>query len=106
MQASFSENSRWEPVLSRIVHATPVGATTVYAKEIRARYETDLAFRIGGKVVSRSVEVGSVVRKGQLLARLDPRDMQRQGDSASAETPVADTEVACPRACRYSSRLC
>ncbi len=86
------------PVLSRIVHATPDGATTVYAGEIRARHENDLAFRIGGKVVSRDVEVGSVVRKGQLLARLDPQDVQLQGESARAQTAVADTEVTWARA--------
>ncbi len=73
VQASFAENSRWEPELSRIVHATPDGATAVYAGEIRARYDSDLALRIAGKVVPRNVEVGSVVRKGQLLARLDPK---------------------------------
>ncbi|MFN0306242.1 MAG: efflux RND transporter periplasmic adaptor subunit [Burkholderiales bacterium] len=86
------------PVLSRVVHATPDGATAVYAGEIRARHENDLAFRIGGKVVSRNVEVGSVVRKGQLLARLDPQDVQLQGESARAQTAVADTEVTWARA--------
>jgi multidrug efflux pump subunit AcrA (membrane-fusion protein) len=91
VQASISENSRWEPVLRRIIHATPDGASSVYAGEIRARYESDLAFRIGGKVMSRNVKVGSVVRKGPLLARLDPRDMQRRGDSARAQTAVADS---------------
>ncbi|MFM9884859.1 MAG: efflux RND transporter periplasmic adaptor subunit [Burkholderiales bacterium] len=86
------------PVLSRIVHATPDGAIAVYAGEIRARHENDLAFRIGGKVVSRNVEVGSIVRKGQLLARLDPQDVQLQGESARAQTAVADTEVTWARA--------
>ena len=50
-----------------------VGATadtSVFAGEVKPRFETDLAFRIGGKLVERRVDVGATVRKGQVLARL------------------------------------
>ena len=42
----------------------------------------DLAFRIGGKIVARSVDVGARVKKGQVLARLDPADVGLQAEAA------------------------
>jgi membrane fusion protein, multidrug efflux system len=47
-----------------------------YTGVVRARYESDLAFRVGGKVVSRHVELGERVRAGQPLFRLDPEDYE------------------------------
>src|SRR3990172_4867592 len=43
-----------------------------YTGVVRARYEADLAFRVGGKVVSRHVELGERVKAGQALFRLRP----------------------------------
>jgi multidrug efflux pump subunit AcrA (membrane-fusion protein) len=39
-----------------------------YPGEVRPRYETRLAFRVGGKIVARHVEVATRVRQGQVLA--------------------------------------
>ena len=52
---------------------------------VRPRYESDLAFRVGGRIVERRVDVGVVVKPGQLLARLDPADAgQRRGGPGPA----------------------
>jgi RND family efflux transporter MFP subunit len=59
--------------------------------EVRPRYETRLAFRVGGKMTERLVEVGSTVRAGQPVARLDPHDLQLA--AASARTQITQLEA-------------
>ena len=56
-----------------------------YAGEVRARHETRLAFRVGGKIVERLVEVGSRVQPGQAVARLDGSDLKLAAASARAQ---------------------
>ena len=70
------------PVIAQVVGAKPAEGANVYSGEVRARYENDLAFRVGGKVVARFVDVGATVKKGEQLARLDPQDAQLGVESA------------------------
>lgn len=56
---------------------------------IRPRVETDLGFRVGGKVASRLIEVGDLVKAGQPLAKLDEVDLLLQTEQAEAETRAA-----------------
>jgi len=63
-----------------------------YAGEVRARYETRLAFRVGGKIVERNVEVGTHVRQGQVLAKLDPEDLAQAAAAARAQMASAEAE--------------
>ncbi len=60
-----------------------------YTGEVRARYETNLAFRVGGKIVARYVEIGSEVKKGAILARLDPEDTRLAIQNARAQVNAA-----------------
>jgi RND family efflux transporter MFP subunit len=57
--------------------------------EIRSRSESDLGFKIAGKVIERSVDLGATVRKGDVLARLDEKDERNQWDAAHAELASA-----------------
>lgn len=68
-------------------------STVRYSGEIRARYETPLAFQVGGKIDRRLVEVGTVVRKGQLLASLDPADYRLAEAKARARLISAEAEL-------------
>jgi RND family efflux transporter MFP subunit len=61
---------------------------------IRARYETDLGFRVAGKMVARLVNAGDRVRAGDVIARLDPADLKLQVESAEAEWNAASTNLA------------
>jgi RND family efflux transporter MFP subunit len=58
--------------------------------EVRPRYESELGFRIAGKVVSRKVDVGALVRKGELLARLEEQDYRNKLKAAGADFAAAD----------------
>ncbi|WP_397569229.1 efflux RND transporter periplasmic adaptor subunit [Schlesneria sp. T3-172] len=64
-----------------------------YTGVVRARYESDLAFRVGGKVVSRHVELGERVTVGQPLFRLDPEDYELALKAAEADLAAAEAEV-------------
>jgi RND family efflux transporter MFP subunit len=64
-----------------------------YTGVVRARYESDLAFRVGGKVVSRHVELGERVRAGQSLFRLDPEDYELALKAAEADLAASEAEV-------------
>jgi len=79
----------------QLVRASTASAASmaVFAGEVKPRHEADLAFRIGGKVVERRVDVGAPVRRGQLLARLDPSDVALQAQAAQAAVAAAKTEA-------------
>jgi RND family efflux transporter MFP subunit len=86
------------PVLT--VTVAPGGATTrdVFSGEVRARVETDLAFRIGGKIAARLVDAGARVKKGQALARLDPEDARLAASAARAQLASAESDRALAKA--------
>lgn len=71
------------------VVAGQAGVAVDYAAEVRARVETRLAFRVGGKMVSRAVGLGDTVKAGQVLAHLDPQDLRLGRDAARASVQAA-----------------
>ncbi len=73
------------------VGVQPVTATLEYAAEVRARVESRLGFRVGGKLIERAVEPGQAVKAGQVLARLDPQDLKLAAEAANAQVAAART---------------
>lgn len=61
--------------------------------EIRAREERPLAFQVGGHLVRREVDVGDRVSRGDLLAVLDPADLETQVQAASARLAAAEAQL-------------
>ena len=62
-----------------------------YAGEVQARQQTALAFRVGGQITERYVDVGDRVKVGQVLAKLDVKDAQLQLNSAKAQLESAQS---------------
>ncbi len=69
-----------------------VVARSEYAGEVRARTESRLGFRVGGKLVQRPAEVGQRVKPGQLLAQLDAQDFALSSQAAQAQVSAAQTQ--------------
>ncbi len=64
-----------------------------FAGEVRARTESRLGFRVGGKVTRRLVELGQRVQAGQALAQLDPQDLKLGEDAARAGLASAEAQA-------------
>ena len=62
-----------------------------FAGEVKARVESRLGFRVGGKIVKRQAEAGQRVKAGQVLAQLDPQDYRLAADAARAQVSAAQT---------------
>ena len=69
------------------------GAAALYAGEVRGRYETQLAFQVGGKVLRRYVETGSAVQAGDVLLSIDARDIRQSVAISSARVASAASEL-------------
>ena len=67
--------------------------TNRYFGAVHARYEVDQAFRVGGKVAQRHVEVGQTVREGDVLALLDDTDYRLAEEAARQQLVAATTQA-------------
>jgi RND family efflux transporter MFP subunit len=77
------------PVLVATVHYEPESPERSFVGTIKPRIETDMGFRVPGKVAKRLVEVGQTVDVGQPLATLDEVDLRLQAEQAEAEFRAA-----------------
>jgi RND family efflux transporter MFP subunit len=77
------------PVLVTSVHYQAQVSDRSFVGTIRPRIESDLGFRVAGKVSKRVVEVGTLVQVGQPLAMLDEVDLNLQAEQAQAELNAA-----------------
>jgi RND family efflux transporter MFP subunit len=82
-----------KPVFVTTVTEAASSQTRSFTSVVRARVETDLGFRTGGKVVDRLVEVGEVVKAGQVLARLDPADYRLAMSAAADQVQAASVDA-------------
>src|SRR5256885_9622349 len=73
------------PVLVATVHYEAESPERSFVGTIRPRIETDMGFRVPGKVAKRLVEVGQTVDVGQPLATLDEVDLKLQAEQSEAE---------------------
>jgi membrane fusion protein, multidrug efflux system len=86
------------PVRATLTELLDIGDALSQTGEIQARNQTDLGFRIDGKIIARPVDVGSVVKKDDLIARLDSQATRSQIQSAQAVLTAAEAELTRARA--------
>jgi RND family efflux transporter MFP subunit len=87
------------PVRTVVVDPKPILDYRQAVGEVKPRYESDVSFRVDGKVVSRRVDVGAIVKRGDLLATLDVQDYQNklhssEADVGSAQAALVETQSA------------
>ena len=80
-----------------VVSAAPDGTWTL-AGDVRPRIEVRYGFRVGGRILERRVQVGDRVAPGQVMARLDPKDLTPMLDTQRAQQMAAQTELALAQA--------
>jgi RND family efflux transporter MFP subunit len=81
------------PVRAVEIRYDGVRETNRYAAVVRARHEVDEAFRVGGKIAQRKVDVGQVVHEGDLLAIIDDADYKLAVDAAQQAQSAAASQA-------------
>src|ERR1051326_7766797 len=76
-----------------VVEPPRIDADRHVVGEVKPRYESDLSFRVAGKVVVGRGYVRASVRQGDTLAALDTQDFQSRLRSAEADVASAEAEV-------------
>lgn len=84
------------PAPRAVVVESPVPVNAVSAESypgaVHARVETNLAFRVPGKILRRAVDLGARVKPGDVLATLDPQDARLNLDTARAAVTAAEAD--------------
>lgn len=76
-----------------VVSSVNSGEQYAYSGEVRSRHESQLAFQVGGKIIARNVELGSIVRQGQTLMQIDAKDVEQSVVSQQAQVAQAKSQL-------------
>ncbi|MDD3024437.1 MAG: efflux RND transporter periplasmic adaptor subunit [Syntrophomonadaceae bacterium] len=64
-----------------------------YSGVVHGRYESQLAFRVNGKILNRKIDVGSIVKPGDTLMQMDSSDSQLSVQVAEAALNSAESKM-------------
>lgn len=81
------------PVVAVAAQADGHAGTSSLPGQVQSRYSTPLSFRINGKILERRVRLGDTVKAGQIVARLDPADAEKNNASARAQLDAAEHQL-------------
>ncbi len=81
-----------KPVKLLAVKDLTVDDSDAFLARIDATYRAQLSFQVGGEVEKLLVRMGQGVKKGEVLATLDPKDLQLALDAAQAQYALAKTQ--------------
>ena len=80
-------------VRTQVVRMDGTGQPVSYSGEVRGRYESQLAFQVSGKIVRRTVDLGSTVNPGDTLMEIDPKDISQSVAVSSAQVYSAESQL-------------
>ena len=80
-------------VKTQKVSNTNLISENIYSGTVKGRYETKMSFQVGGKIISRNVQVGEVVSAGKNLMTLDAKDILQQNKNADAQVSAALSQL-------------
>jgi RND family efflux transporter MFP subunit len=81
------------PVRTAIAQRADHNAIVVLSGEIRAQYQSDLSFRVSGRIAERKAEIGDHVAPDQVLATIDPQEQQQGLRAAEATVQAAEAQL-------------
>jgi RND family efflux transporter MFP subunit len=83
------------PRMARVmtVHLTASNLGGQASGVIDSRYNTQLGFLVGGRLIERKVDIGAIVKKGDVLAQLDASDYQNKLAAAESQVRAAEGEI-------------
>lgn len=87
-----SDPDQLRPVRLTTAQQQPVVPAMTLSGEVKAKVESRLGFRLPGKIISRSVDLGERVTQGQELARLDADNQDLQAEAAKAQLKSVEAE--------------
>lgn len=80
-------------VRTAVVGAGAASQNYTYSGEVRGRYERQLAFQVGGKIIGRNVELGSAVNQGDILMTVDAKDIEQTVNGTAAQVYSAESRL-------------
>jgi len=80
-------------VRTAVVGAAVAAQSYTYSGEVKGRFESQLSFQVGGKIVKRNVQLGSVVHAGDVLMEIDAKDVKQTVNSNSAQVDSAEAQL-------------
>lgn len=84
------KDPRLQPPCVEVFNAESAGSSSMtFTGIVEARVQSDLGFRVGGKILQRSVNTGERVKKGQILMRLDSVDLKLSFAAQQANVDAA-----------------
>lgn len=81
------------PIKAQVVSASEHALSVAFTGEIKARVQSELAFRFAGRIAKRFVDVGDHIHAGQVLATLEAREQTAEVDSADAGVKSAEATL-------------
>jgi RND family efflux transporter MFP subunit len=79
----------WPPLVRAATVVSADDASRAFTGVVVARVQSDLGFRVQGKILERLVDTGQTVKRGQPLMRLDPVDLRLQAQAQQQAVAAA-----------------